>query len=108
MIATVDSGGKTSIFDVAPGQTSASPTAGSPYRLELRDAAGATLASVVPATTSVHNDGHRPGLLLEATLPFAPSATALVVSAGGVELARRSRSAHARPRQSSVRDREHA
>ncbi len=95
VIATVDYGGKASIFDVAPGRTLASPTAGSPYLVELRNAAGATLASAIPATTTLHNDGHRPGLLLEATLPFAPSATALVVSAGGVELARRTRSTHA-------------
>jgi hypothetical protein len=34
-------------------------------------------------------------VLLEATLPFAPSAASVVVSSGGVELAQRARSAHA-------------
>ncbi len=96
VIATVDSAGTASLFDVASGErTFADPTPGSPYRFELRNAAGATLASVVPATTSVHNDGARPGLVLEATLPLAPSAAAVVLSAGGVELTRRTRSAHA-------------
>ena len=96
VIATVDSGGSTSIFDVETrAQTFANPTAGTPYRFELRDAAGATLASVAAATEGVHNDGGRPGLVLMATLPLVPSATAVVVSADGVELARRTRSAHA-------------
>jgi sugar lactone lactonase YvrE len=96
VMATVDSAGTTSIVGVAPGQqTGAEPTAGSPYRIELRDGAGSTLASVIPATSSVHSDGQRPGVLLEATLPFMPSAASVVVSAGGVELARRTRSAHA-------------
>jgi hypothetical protein len=96
VMATVDSAGTTSIVGVAPGQqTGAEPTAGSPYRIELRDGAGSTLVSVIPATSSVHSDGQRPGVLLEATLPFMPSAASVVVSAGGVELARRTRSAHA-------------
>jgi hypothetical protein len=96
VMATIDSAGKPSIVDVAPGQQAdAEPTAGSPYRIELRDSAGGTLAGVVPATSSVHSDGQRPGVLLEATLPFMPSAASVVVSAGGVELARRTRSAHA-------------
>ena len=96
VIATVDSAGKTSIFDVAPAQQGvAGPTEGSPYRIELRDGAGSTLASVVPATSSVHSDGQRPGVLLEATLPFVPTAASVVVSAGGVDLTRRARSAHA-------------
>ena len=96
VMATVDAAGKTSIFDVAPGlRTSAGPTAGSPYRIELRDGADRTLASVVPTTSSVHSDGQQPGVLLEATLSFVPSTASLVVTAGGVELTRRLRSAHA-------------
>jgi hypothetical protein len=96
VMATVDSDGKPSIVAVAPGQQSdAEATAGSPYRIELRDSAGSTLASVVPATSSVHSDGQRPGVLLEATLPFVPAAASVVVSALGVELTRRTRSAHA-------------
>jgi virginiamycin B lyase len=95
VIATVDPAGKTSIFDVEPGQaTFTAPTAGSPYRVELRDAAGDTLTSVVPSTTMLHLDGQRPAVLLEATLPFAASTAAVVVSGAGVELTRRARSAH--------------
>jgi hypothetical protein len=97
VIAIVDSTGHASIFDVAPGQrTLGASTAGSPYRLELHDAVGSTLTSVVPTTTTVHEDhSGRPELLLEATLPFAPSTASVVVSADGHELTRRSRSAHA-------------
>ncbi|MDX6450512.1 MAG: tripartite motif-containing protein 71 [Gaiellaceae bacterium] len=96
VMATLDSAGKMSIFDVTPGlQTGAEPTAGSVYRIELRDGTGRTLARVVPATEFVHSDGQRPGLLLEANLPFVPSAASVVVSDGGVEVARRARSAHA-------------
>ncbi|MGI8413613.1 MAG: hypothetical protein ACR2QA_14240 [Solirubrobacteraceae bacterium] len=96
VIATVDSAGKTSIFDVAPGQqTLGGPTAGSPYRVELRDAAGGTLTSVVPTTTAIHEDHQRPGVLLVATLPFAPATASVVVSGGGRVLTSRARSAHA-------------
>jgi hypothetical protein len=96
IIATVDGAGNTSIYDVAPGQrTAAEPTAGSPYRVELRNAAGAILTSVVPATTTVHVDGEPGAVLLEATLPLVPSTAAIVVTAGGSELARRARSPHA-------------
>jgi hypothetical protein len=96
VIATVDSAGNTSVFEVEPGQvTPAGPTAGSSYRIESRDAGGAVLASVTPTTTFVHIDGQRPGLLLEATLPFAASTADVVVSGGGVELAHRDRSRHA-------------
>ena len=56
---------------------------------------GAVIASVAPTTTVLHVDGQRPGLVLEATLPFTSSTAAVVVSGGGVELARRTRSPHA-------------
>ena len=96
VIATVDPAGQTSIFDVAPvDQVGTDSTAGSAYRIEVRDAFGGTLASVVPTTSSVHSDGQLPGVLLEATLPFALSAASVVVSSGGVDLAQRRRSAHA-------------
>jgi hypothetical protein len=96
VIATVDSAGKTSIFEVEPGQiTPARATAASPYRVELRDAAGTALSSVMPTATPIHMDGQRPGLLLEATLPFAAAAAVVVLSADGVELAHRTRSPHA-------------
>jgi len=96
VIATVDSAGNTSVFDVAPGQqTAAEPTVGSPYRIELHDAADGTLTSVVPTTTTIHEDHQGSGVLLEATLPFAPSTASVVVSANGAELARRARSPHA-------------
>jgi hypothetical protein len=49
----------------------------------------------MPTATPIHIDGQRPGLLLEATLPFAASTAAVVLSADGVELARRTRSPHA-------------
>ena len=96
VLATVDSAGTTSIFDVAPGlQSGAGSTPGSPYRIDLRDAAGNTLASAIPATSSVHSDGQRPGTLLEATLPFDPAAASVVVSADGVALTVRTRSLNA-------------
>jgi hypothetical protein len=96
VLATADATGKTSIFDIAPGlQTGAQPTTGSPYRIDLRDHAGNTLASAVPATTNVHSDGQPPAVLLEATLPFDPSAASVVISADGVELSRRTRSVNA-------------
>ena len=98
VLATVDATGAATIFDIAPGQeTDGGPTPGSPYRIELRDAAGKTLASVVPTTTPIEADGvgQQPALLLSATVPFAPDAAAVVISANGQELAARSRSAHA-------------
>jgi hypothetical protein len=96
VIGTVDAGGATAIFHVAPGQrTGTPPTAGSQYRVELVDSTGQTLADVVPTTTTIHNDGAAPGMLFEATVPMAPSAAAVVVTAGGQEVARRVRSAHA-------------
>ena len=96
VIATVDAAGNTSIVDVASGQqTAASPTPGSPYRIELRGASGDTLASVVPATTTIQADHQRSGFLLEATLPLTSSSASVVVSAGGMELARRARSLQA-------------
>ena len=98
VIAIVDSSGNTSVVDVAPGERALDgPTPGSPYRIELRDRSGNVLDSVVPTTGDMHVDliGTRPELLLEATLPLAPAGAAVVVSANGQELARRTRSAHA-------------
>lgn len=96
--AIVGSDGNTSVFAVSPGQrTLGGPTAGSPYRIELRDAGGNVLESVVPTTGEMHIDfsGKSPEVLLDATLPFAPATAAAVVTANGRELARRARSAHA-------------
>jgi hypothetical protein len=96
VIAGIDSGGRASIFDVTPGRRSTHlPTPGSPYRLELRDASGSVLASVVPSTTLIHADGERPSVLLSGTLPMAAGAASVVITAGGQDLARRVRSAHA-------------
>lgn len=94
VIATVAPGGQASIFDVAPGQTTTAPaTPGSPFRLELLDAAGKALASVAPALTPIHVDGRAPGLLLEATLPLSASVASVAVSADGQTVASRHRSA---------------
>ncbi len=96
VIATVDAAGNTSIVDVAPGQQATGPSiSGNPFRIELRDASGGMLTSVIPATITLHADHQRPGLLLEATLPLTSSAAAVVVSDGGVDMARRLRSMHA-------------
>jgi hypothetical protein len=96
VIAGVDGDGQASIFDVTPGRRSTHlPTPGSPYRIELQDAAGHVLADVVPSTTSIHADGELPGVLLSATLPLAPGATSVALTLGGQDLARRVRSAHA-------------
>ena len=98
VIAIVEYGGNTSIVHVAPGERAlGGPTPGSPYRIELRDQSGNVLDSVVPTTGDMHVDlkGTRPEMLLEATLPFAPAAAVVTVSADGQELARRTRSAHA-------------
>jgi hypothetical protein len=97
VIATVDSSGQVSIFDVAPGaSTPAGSTPGSPYLIELREANGTVLSAAAPLTTTVHVDGvagQRPPMVLEATLPELPGTAAVVVSAGGQDLARRNRSA---------------
>lgn len=96
VIATVDPSGTTSIFDVTPGEsTTAAPTPGTPYRIELRDSAGNVLTSVVPSTTTAHADGVRPWLLLEGTLPFMPSGASVAVTGSGQTVATRSRSPHA-------------
>jgi virginiamycin B lyase len=95
VIATVDSSDQTSMFDVVPGErASAPPTAGSAYRVQLDDSAGRMLSSVVPAANLVHIDHQRPGLVLEATLPFLPAAASVSVTANGVTLTSRTRSAH--------------
>ena len=98
VLAIVDPDGNASVFNVAPGERGlGGPTPGSPYRIELRDRSGNVLESVVPTTGDMHVDlkGTRPEMLLDATLPFAPGTAAVVVSANGQELTRRTRSAHA-------------
>lgn len=96
VIATVAPDGTASIFDVAPGQqTAGGPTPGSPYQIELRDAGGNVLQSVVPTTTSVHMDGSAPGTLLTATVPSAQAMASVVLTSGGQVLASRARSPHA-------------
>jgi hypothetical protein len=96
VVATVDASGTTTMFDVTPGEsTTAPPTPGTPYRIELRDGAGHVLASVVPSTTFAHAEGQRPGLLLEGTLPFMPSGASVAVTGSGQTVATRSRSVHA-------------
>jgi photosystem II stability/assembly factor-like uncharacterized protein len=97
VIATVKPDGTVTIHDVTPGKRlHLRPTPGSPYRIELRDAAGRVLTSVVPATVPLHTDGvaHQ-DLMLAATLPFSSGTAAVVITAAGHELARRTRSAHA-------------
>jgi hypothetical protein len=97
VIATVKPGGATTIHDVTPGKRlHLGPTPGSPFRIQLRDATGKVLTTVVPATVTIHTDGvARQGLMLAATLPFSPGTAAVVVTGGGQDLARRTRSAHA-------------
>lgn len=98
VMALAQSGGAVTIQELTPGaRTNLEPTQGSPYRIELRDASGNTLTSVVPATARIHVDGagEPQPLLLAATLPFASSTAAVVVTAGGQEVARPARSAHA-------------
>ena len=93
VIATVDAAGAASVFSVAPGRDArARPEPGTAYRLELRDAAGATLSSAVPELRRLGGSGTT---LLTGTLDFAPSARQLVVIEGGRVLATRVRSAHA-------------
>jgi virginiamycin B lyase len=97
VIAIIDSDGNATVVSVSPGErTLGAPTPGSPYRIELRDAAGAVLDSVAATTGEMHVDftGKRPEVLLDATLPFAPATAAVVVTAGARELAGRTRSAH--------------
>jgi virginiamycin B lyase len=96
VIAAVDGDGRASIFDVTPGRRSTRlPTPGSPYRIELHDAAGNVLADVVPSTTPIHADDEPPGVLLSGTLPLAPGATSVAITLDGQVLARQIRSAHA-------------
>ena len=71
------------------------PTAGSPYRIELLDAAGALIASAVPATTSIEVEQAPSSTLLDATLPNSPAAASVAVTVGGLEIAHRDRSKHA-------------
>jgi hypothetical protein len=96
VLATVDASGTGSIFDVLPGQRALTgPTAGSPYRIELLDAAGSLIASAVPGTTSIEVDGAPSSTLLDATLPDSPAAASVAVMLGGRELTHRDRSRHA-------------
>jgi streptogramin lyase len=99
VIAIVDPAGAVSIFDVEPQQTRAAGTSlTSAYQVELRNAAGATVASTTAAATPIHVDGpagQRPPLLLDAVLPFEPSTAAVVITAGGQQLARRNRTRNA-------------
>ena len=96
VVATVDSARRTSIFEVEPGRDhAAAGDRRDPHRIESRDSAGAVIASVAPTTTVLHVDGQDPGLVLGVMLPFTSSTAAVVVSGGGVELARRARSPHA-------------
>ena len=96
VIATVDASGTGSIFDVSPGERALTgPTAGSPYRIELLDAAGSVIASAVPATTSIEVEQAPSSTLLDATLPNSPAAASVAVTVGGLEIAHRDRSKHA-------------
>ena len=75
------------------------PTPRSPYRIELRDRAGRVVESAVPTTSHAHIDhaGRRPSvfMVLETTLPFAPTTAAVTLTTVGQVLARRARSVHA-------------
>jgi hypothetical protein len=98
VMALVAPGGNTTIREVTVGAgINLAPTSGSPYRIELRDATGHVLTSVVPTTATIHVDGvGRPQeLLLAATLPFSAATASVVITASGQEVARRTRSAHA-------------
>jgi hypothetical protein len=98
VMATVAPGGATTIQEVtADARINLAPTPGSPYRIELRDAAGHILTSVVPTTATIHVDGvGRPqDLLLAATLPFSAATASVVVTSSGQDVAHRTRSAHA-------------
>ena len=89
-------GGAASVFSIAPGQDArVQPEPGTAYRLELRDAAGATVSSVAPAVQRLAREGTAGSTLLTGTLDFAPSAKQLVVLDGDRVLATRTRSAHA-------------
>ena len=75
VIATVDASGTGSYLRRLAGPAGAHrPTAGSPYRIELLDAAGALIASAVPATTSIEVEQAPSSTLLDATLPNSPAA----------------------------------
>ena len=98
VMATVAPGGATTIQEVTAGaRINLAPTPASPYRIELRDAAGHILTSVVPTTATIHVDGvGRPqDLLVAATLPLAASTASVVITSSGQEVAHRTRSAHA-------------
>ena len=96
VLATVDASGTGSIFDVLPGQRALTgPTAGSPYRIELLDAASSVIASAVPATTSIEVEQAPSSTLLDATLPNSPAAASVAVTVDGLEIAHRDRSKHA-------------
>ena len=98
MLAIVHPDGSTSILSVSPGQSSpGGPTAGSLYRIDVRDAGGHVLDAVVPTTDRVHVDHglQPPDLMLDATLPLTADTAAVTVTYNGHEVARRSRSAHA-------------
>lgn len=98
VMAVAQPGGAVTIREVTAGaRTRLDPTPGSPFRIELRDGAGRTLTSAVPATATIHVDGvgKAQGLLLAATLPFTASAASVAITSGGQEVARRTRSTHA-------------
>jgi hypothetical protein len=99
VIATVDSAGAVSIFNVATGTTTVvGPKPDSGYTIEARDARGAVLSSSAPLLSSVHIDGtsgQRPPLLIEATLPMPAGTAAVVVTGAGRDLAELTRSRRA-------------
>jgi streptogramin lyase len=95
VIAVVGADGDGSIFDVAPGEVATgSRQTGSPFAIELRDAAGNPLPGGTTTTTVVHVDHAAPGMLVEATLPLSPAAKSIVMTNDGTPLATRARSAH--------------
>ena len=96
--AAVGAGDAVTILGVRP--LTPKPQAGlsaTPYRLVVRDAAGAAIADVPMAGRTLHVDrGGRAPTTLEAAAPVDPAkARSVEITRGGAVVARRTRSAHA-------------
>jgi hypothetical protein len=98
VLAIVHPDGSTSVLSVTPGEsTLGNPPPDTPYRVELRDAAGHVIGSAAPVAGRAHADftGQAPDVLLDATLPLTADTASVSITYAGQDVASKRRSAHA-------------
>jgi hypothetical protein len=97
VLAVVHGDGSTSVLSVTPDESTLGNPGDTPYRIQVRDASGHVLESVVPLAGRAHVDHAQqpPDVLLDATLPLTADVASVAVTYNGQQVASKARSAHA-------------